>query len=235
MQDYYQVPIIAQGSNDIFVKLGFCPDVIRITEWASGLEIMWYRLQGPDTAITATAAGDKSVQTSQGVYLGSINKMTAAEMTADSDFTAFSDVNPVEDGMTANAVKLTSDLTGLTDHALLQFEAWRMQEPVFRSIHDGGDTVHTYWQDSSIDFKELGVSGPAAACNWLLYNLTNLNYAYIKDVQKPSGQSKYCRLLLAEAADGTATAAADIDDGDVALILPIRIAQYPLSDYGLMT
>lgn len=235
MRNYYTIPIIAQGSNDIFIQLGFCPDVVRITEWATGLEIIWYRLQGIDTAITVVAAGDKTVQSGQGVVLGSVDKAHGEEMTADADFTAFSDSNWAEDGMACNAVKLTSDLTGLTDHALLQFEAWRMQEPVIRAVHDGGDNCNTYFQDSSIDFKELGVSVDTTHAQWLLYNLSNNNYAYVKDVQKPSGQSKYCRLLTAEASDGTATAAADFDDDDVALILPRRIAQYPLSDYGLMT
>ena len=235
MREYYTCPIIAQGSNDIFLKIGFCPDVIRITEWATGLEMLWYRLQGIDTGITITAAGDKTVQTDQGIVLGSIEKAHGEAMTADTDFTAFSDSNWAEDGLTANAVKLTSDMTGLTDHALLMFEAFRMAEPVIRSVHDGGDAVHTYWQDASIDFRELGVSGMAAKCGWVLYNLTNTNYCYIYDVVKPAGQHKYCRLMTAEAADGTPTAAADFDDDDVALILPTRIAQYPLSDYGLMT
>jgi hypothetical protein len=196
---------------------------------------MWYRLQGPDTAITRVAAGDRTVQTAQGVYLGSVDKPHGEEMSADTDFTAFADVNWAEGGKTANAVKLTSDLTGLTDHALLTFEAWRCGVPVIRAIHDGGDNCNTYMQDSSIDFKELGVSVDVTRAQWLVYNLSNNNYAYVKDVQKPSGQSKYCRVLLAEATDGTATAAADIDDDDVLLLMPRRYAQYPLSDYGLMT
>jgi hypothetical protein len=235
MREYYAIPLIAQGSNDIFVPIGFCPDVIRITEWASGLEIVWCRWQGIDTAITIVAAGDKTVQTGEGVVLGSISEKDGVAMSADTDFTAFSDSNWAEGDLTANAVKLTSDLTGLTDHALLLFEAFRMSEPVIRAVHDGGDTVHTYFQDSSIDFRELGVSGGAAECSWLLYNLSNNNYCFISDVVRPSGQAKYCRLMTAEAKDGTATAAADFDDDDVALILPRRIAQYPLSDYGLMT
>lgn len=235
MKDYYTIPIIAQGSNDIFIKLGFCPDVIRITEWATGLGIMWYRLRGLDTAITRVAAGDRTVQTDQGIVLGSMQPAHGEVMTADSEFTAFSDSNWSEDGMDCNAVKLTSDLTGLTDHALLQFEAWRMCEPVIRAIHDGGNNSNTYFQDSSIDFRELGVSAQHDRAQWLLYNTSNNNYCYVKDVVKPAGQRKYCRLLSAEATDGTPTASADFDDGDVVLVLPRRIAQYPLSDYGLMT
>lgn len=234
MRDYFTCPIIAQGANDIFLKIGFCPDVVRITEWATGLEMMWYRLQGIDTSITIVAAGDKTVQTGEGVVLGSINAAHGEEMTADTDFTAFTNSNWAENDLTANAVKLTSDLAGLTDHALLQFEAWRMMEPIIRSVHDGGAS-HVFWQDTDIDFRELGVSSQDGRAQWLLYNMSNNNYAYIKEVVKPVGQTKYNKLLLAEAADGTPTAAAAIADADVALILPRRIAQYPLSDYGLMT
>lgn len=235
MKDYFCCPIIAQGANDIFLKIGFCPDVIKITEWATGLGIIWYRLQGIDTAITRVAAGDRTVQSGQGIVLGSIEKDHGEEMTADTDFTAFSDSNWAEDGMTANAVKLTSDLTGLTDHALLMFEAFRMQVPVIRAVHDGDTNNNTYFEDSSIDFKELGVSDQWNRAQWLIYNLSNNNYAYISEVIKPVGKAKHCRLRLAEATDGTATASADIDTGDVALILPRKYAQYPLSDYGLMT
>jgi len=235
MRDYYTQPIIAQGANDIFLQIPWCPDVIRLTEWATGLGVTWYRLQGIDTAITRVAEGDRTVQSGQGIVLGSVSAANGEEMTADTEFTAFSDSNWVENGLAVNAVKLTSDLTGLTDHALIQFEAWRMQEPVIRAVHDGGDNVNTYFQDSSIDFLELGVSAQYNRCQWLLMNKSNNNYCYIVDVQKPSGQSKHCRLVTAKASDGTPTAAADFDDGDVAYIFPRRIAQYPLSDYGLMT
>jgi hypothetical protein len=235
MNDYICIPVIAQGANDIFLKLGFCPDVVKITEWATGLGVIWYRLQGNDTSITRVAAGDRTVQTGEGIVLGSINKMTAEEMTADTDFTAFSDSNWSEDGMQANAIKLTSDLAGLTDHALLMVEAFRSKIPVIRAIHDGGDDCNTYFQDSSIDFRELGVSEDTTRAQWLVYNLSNNNYAWVKEIQKPSGQTKYCRVLVAEATDGTATAAADFDDDDVLLLLPRQYAQYPLSDYGLMT
>ena len=231
--NYHCQPIIAQGANDIFLKLGFCPDVVRITEWATGLEVIWYRLQGIDTSITIVAAGDKTVQTGEGIVLGHIAE-DVIDMDADADFTAFSDSNWHEAGKDANAIKLTSDLAGLTDHALLQLEAWEIQVPVIRAVHDGGDNCNTYFQDASIDFEKLGVVSSPTAPTWLLLNTSNNNYAYIGEVQAVTDKANKCRLTLVTAA-GAAMASADIDDGDVALIMPVRYAQYPLSDYGLMS
>ena len=69
MKDYFCMPVIAQGSNDIFIRTGFCPDVVKFTEWATGLGFEWFRGQGNDTGITRVAAGDRTVQTDQGVKL----------------------------------------------------------------------------------------------------------------------------------------------------------------------
>jgi len=110
-------------------------------------------------------------------------------------------------------------------------EAWRQSVPVVRAVHDGTTSANTYFEDRSIDFKEQGVCGEQ---QWLLFNITNTNYAHIGKVQKPAGQTKHCRLTLVDSG-GTAMAAADCDTSDVALIMPKREAQYPLSDYGHMT
>ena len=224
MKDHFCLPVIAQGSNDIFIRLGFCPDVVKFTEWATGLGFEWFRGQGNDVGITRTAAGDRTVQTAQGVklvYFEDIpHKLTA-------------DPTEVEAGdwAHANGIQLTSDVTGLTDHALLMVEAWRIDINFVRSVHDGGDAVHTYWQDSSLDFSENGVSGGQ---KYILYNLTNNNYAHIGAVQRPSGQEKHCRVTLVDSG-GTALTAADIDDDDVCIVLPKDSCQYPLSDYGTMS
>ena len=229
MQDYVCKPIIGQGANDIFVRLGFCPDVIRLTEYATGLEVIWHRVMGFDSPITIVAAGDKTIQTSgEGIDLVAFSD---EPYNLTSDPTAFSDANPVENDQQANGIKLTSDLAGLTDHAIIMLEAWRQSIPIVRAVHDGGDNKNTYFQDASVDFKEQGVSGSQ---QWLLFNITNTNYCHIGAVQKPSGQTKHCRLTAVDSG-GTALAACDFDDDDVALIMPKRDAQYPLSDYGHMT
>jgi len=228
MRDYYTQPILAQGSNDIFVRIGFCPDVVRLTEWATGIEMSWYRLQGADTSATTDANGSITVQTTQGMKLVAFTEESTA-MTG--DLTAFTDVNPVEDGESANGVQLTSDLTGLTDNALLTFEAWRMEVPVLRGVHDGTTSSNTYFEDSSVDFKKNGVCGGQ---QWIIHNTTNNNYCYVGEVQKPSGKTKACR-LTSVLADGTATTAADFDTSDVVLVMPIRYSQYPLTDCTIMT
>jgi hypothetical protein len=230
---YYSNMIIAQGSNDIFLKIGFGADKVHIREWATGLQMTWYRLQGIDTAGTIDANGSITIQSGQGVVLGHIEK-EIYDMTADTDFTAFSDSNWWENGATANAIKLTSDLTGLTDHAILHVEAWGIQVPVIKAVHDGGDNCTNYAQDSSIDFEKLGVVSSPTKPTWLCYNKSNNNYAYVGEVLSVSGKANKCKITLVNAA-GTAVTAADIDDGDVLYLMPREYAQYPLSDYGLMT
>lgn len=224
---------IAQGSNDVFLRIGFCPDFVRIVEHATGLEIMWFRLKGLDQDVTRVAAGDRTVNTGQGVVLGHMAKIPY-DMTADTDFTAFSDANWLENNMEANAIKLTSDITGLTDHAMMFYEAWRMDYPAIRAVHDGGDNCNTYFQDASIDFEKLGVVSSPTNPQWLLYNVTNNNYAHIGAVQKVTDKANKCRVTLVTAA-GVATSAADIDDGDIGILIPKMHAQYPLGDYGHMT
>ena len=224
MREHYCAPIIAQGSNAIYVRLGFCPDVVRFTEWASGLGFEWFRGQGNDTGITRVAAGDRTVQTDQGVKLVYFDDLPHK-------LTAVPTIVEAGDWQKANGIWLTSDITGLTDHALLMLEAFRIDNAFSRGVHDAGDAVDTYFEDSSMDFQLNGVCGGQ---KWILYNLTNNNYAHISSVVKPSGTSKYSRLMLSDSA-GTATTAADIDDDDVCIVLQKDMAQYPLSDYGHMT
>jgi hypothetical protein len=224
MNQYFCLPVIAQGANDIFIRIGWCPDLVRITEWATGLGVEWYRAMGNDVAITRAAAGDRTVQSGQGIKLV---KFT------DVPHQLSADPSEVEAGDWANAngIQLTSDLTGLTDHAVLMVECFRISCPFVRAVHDGTTSANTYFEDSSIDFKENGVQGGQ---KWILFNVNNTNYAHIGAVQKPAGQSKYCRLTLVDSG-GTAMTLADSDTGDVAIIMPKDMAQYPLSDYGHMT
>jgi len=231
MKDYVKRLVIAQGANDIFLPIGFCPDTIRITEYATGLEILWHRDSGIDQSITIVAAGDKTVSTDKGIKLCAFDPALDLNGNYTADPTPFSDANPVEDGKAANGIHLTADCVGLTDHAILVVEAWRSDFTLVRGVHDGDTNNACYFQDASVDFAENGISGGQ---KFILINKSNNNYAHIGDVIKPEGQTRYCRLLLTDAA-GNAMAAADIDTGDVALIMPKAWAQYPLSDYGHMT
>lgn len=222
MKEHFCQPVIGQGSNAIYVRLGFCPDVVKLTEWATGLAFEWYRGQGNDTGINADATGDRTVQTDQGVKLVYFEDIPHK-------LTAVPTVVEAGDWQKANGIQLTSDLTALTDHALLMCEAFRMDVPFTRGVHDGTTSSNTYFEDSSMDFAHQGVCGGQT---WILYNMTNNNYAHISSLVKVT--DKYSRLMLSDAA-GTATTAADIDTSDVCLIMQKDMAQYPLSTYGHMT
>jgi len=102
---------------------------------------------------------------------------------------------------------------------------------IARGVHDGTTSSNTYFEDTGVDFRELGVSGGQ---NWVIFNTTNNNYAYVKSLQK-SSTGRYGRLNTSKDLLGTATSAADFDTGDVCLVMNKKYIQYPLSDYGLMT
>ena len=228
--NYICIPIIGQGSNDIYQRLGFCPDSIKLTEYGTGLEAKWHRVIGNDQCIDSAAAGDKLVKTTMGINLVAF---TADPIDMSADLVPLSGAMPVVDGAAANGVHLTSDLSVLTDHKVVILEAWGSSGVnVIRATHDGTTSSNTYFEDSNVDFRDNGVCGGQ---KYVIYNLTNNNYAYVKDVQKPSGKSRYCRLTTATTTTGTATTAADFDTSDVVLVMPLKWAQYPLSDYGLMT
>ena len=38
MKEHFCMPAIAQGANAIYIRIGFCPDIVKFTEWATGLE-----------------------------------------------------------------------------------------------------------------------------------------------------------------------------------------------------
>jgi hypothetical protein len=224
MKNYHSQLAIGAGANDLFIRLGFCPDIVRVTEFGTGLGATWFRGQGNDASITRVAAGDRTVNTDKGVKLVCFDDVPLSQS---------SDPVEVEAGewYKANGIQLTSDIGVLTDGALLLVESWRLSLPFVRTVHDGGDNKNTYFQDSSIDFKDAGISGGQ---QFILINQSNDNYAYVKSVERPAGQGKHCRLNLSDAA-GNATAAADIDDNDIAYVLPKDSVQYPMSDIGIMT
>ena len=121
-----------------------------------------------------------------------------------------------------------------TDEEIVMVEAWRMNHPWIRCVHDGAANSHTYFEDASFDFLKLGVSSNG---QWFIFNASNGNYAYIKSVVKPMGKSKYCRLYTATSAgiDADATTAADFTTADVCYVFSSAGAQYPMSDLTIMT
>ena len=107
-----------------------------------------------------------------------------------------------------------------------------MTTPCVYTVHDGTTDSDTYWEDSSIDFEKAGVSGGQ---KWILFNLENKNYAYVKEVQKPSGKTKKCKLTLAIDSSGTAATAANSDTADVGILMLATNVQYPMVNMGVMT
>lgn len=212
-------------ANDLFVKLGFCPLFVRVTNLADGTEEFWSMTMGNDAGISRVAAGDRTANTDKGIKLVKFEEARAID--EDSDPTAVEPGNWYE----ADGIQITSDAVLLGDDNLLLIEAKRMDlhSLIVRAVHDGGDATNTYIQDGSVDFREAGVSS-----GWIVYNQTNGNYAYVGAVQRPSGNNKYCRCTLVDS-NGDALTAADIDDDDVLFLFSKDNAGYPLSDIGAMT
>lgn len=220
---YFCTAVPTMDANDCFVRIGWCPEVVRVTKISDGQDNMWCRLMGNDASLSRVAAGDRTANTDRGIKLVQFDKETANQS---SDPTT---INP-EEWYKANGVQLTADIAFLADDNIVLVEAWRSLGPrVIKAVHDGGDATNTYIQDASIDFSLAGVSE-----GFVVYNLTNGNYAFVGDVQKPQGQKKYCRLTLVDAA-GNATTAADIDDDDVLYVYPPKHFPYPYTDIGIMT
>lgn len=225
------IHLLGQGTAAVtYFRLGFCPVYVKVTglveedvmEWALPM------LVSPDGIETVDSTGVRTLDGTDGIYLVQFNDGLGDAPGAGGAPTA---LEPAE-WYKANGIKITAAVAAIADTHPYIVEAHRLTVPIIRAVHDGGDTVHTYFQDSSVDFKEAGVSGGQS---WVIINENNDNYGYVTSVSKPSGQTKHCRLNTAENAAGDATAAADFDDDDVCFIIPAGWTQYPLSDIGAMT
>jgi len=226
MDNYFSTYVVTMDSNDIFVPIGWCPDVVRVTNIYDGQDNLWTRLMGTDGGLERAAAGDRNLRTDKGIKLV---KFTDSVLNTTSDPSEVDPSNWVE----ANGIQITSDAAMMNDNYVVLVEAWRMNNVFIKATHDGTTSSNTYFEDASFDFLELGVSGNG---QWLIYNITtNCDYAYVKSVTKPMGKSKHCRIYTATDAAGTATTAADFDTGDICYIFPVSAAWYPMSDIGLMT
>lgn len=209
-----------------YFALGFCPAKIRITGTTEEDVNEWFVNMPVNDSIGVTDSdGIRALDTSHGITLVSFSDPN------DPENATITDLEPAE-WYKANGVKIGSGAASIANTVPYVLEAWGMPFPIVRGVHDGGATKHTYFQDSSVDFEEAGVSGGQS---WIIINVTNDNYAYVKAVQRPAGQAKMCRLTLAEDSSGTATAAADFNDADIVIVIPRQYAQQPLSGLGAMT
>ena len=226
MDNVHIQPLMATGANKTYIYLGFCPDVVEVVNATERVTGLWHRLLGNLYSVIRIADGTGTLETDEGISLVQFKK---PGVDLDSDPTVVTDPN------LADGILIADDWgagTGLTDGDLLWVKAYRASIPWVYAKHDGGDAEDDL-EDSSVDFLEAGVSGGQ---QWIAINLTNKDCAYVGEVVKPFGESKYSRCTLVNAS-GTAigATAADVDDDDEFLLMPKNCAQYPLSDIGLMS
>jgi len=219
-------------SADLYVKIGWCPDKVVLTHLDDGRQFIWNRVdhahyQGAACSggITVSATGGRALTTTEGIKLCKFTNSNILDVTADP-----ADVDGTN-WWEANGISISSNVSLLENDIMLEIEAWKMDYIWLKAYHDGTTSNNTYFEDTSYDFKELGVSGNG---QWLIYNQTNGNYAYVKSVKKGTG-GKHSRIYTATDTVGTATTAADFVTNDVCFIFPRSAACYPLSDIGAMT
>lgn len=219
-------PVMATGTKDIFVYLGFCPDLVEIVDYTAKVTAKWHRVLGNDAALISTPDGTDGSEDvtaaadDKGIKLCRFNKPGV-----DLD----SDPKEVTDPNEADGIIITSDLgsgdTSMSDGDILWVYAWAQQTPFVRAKHDGGSKP--YLKDSDIDFKEAGVSEGQL---WVAINITQKKYAYVGEIQKPFGESKHNKVTLTDSGGNAITS--NMADDDVIWLMPKDEAQYPLSDVG---
>ena len=219
----YHGQFVMGTAADTYIRCGFCPDMVRITDFTTRICLTWARVMG--LIGVAQAAAGTGTQDTDAVSLVAFSENPEDLSSAPSDIEAAQWYN-------ANGFRIDAGVAAIPDASLCYVEAWGSPIPMVPLVHDGGST-HLFIQDSSVDLVEAGVVGNG---DWIVINTSNDNYAFLGAISKPSGQTKYCKALLYEDANlTTATAAADIADADVLVLMRHRDAQYPLSGIGLMT
>jgi len=225
MAKYANGYLVVMDTNDSFVRTGFCPEKVRITYLADGQDNLWVRMLGNDASLSRVAAGDRTANTDKGIKLVQFT---------DEPLNISADPSAVDPGefYKANGFQITSDVAFLADDTIIFWEAWGMDDVWVKCTHDDTTSSNTFAGDASYCFKEIGVT-PG---NWIVYNQTNGNYAYVKSIaKKTANATKYSRIYTATDREGTATTAADFDTSDVFFVFPVSSAWWPLSDIGLMT
>ena len=219
-----QMMFLAQGTGAaMYFNLGFCPARVDIQGSVEEDSVVWtidlaagYGLESID------ADGITALTTATGITLvkfddepGSMPGSGGAPST-------------VEPGRfwEANGIGIGASAAANVDGNPFTVQCFRMNIPIIRAVHDGTTNSNTYFEDSSIDFFEAGVSDNG---KFILVNESNDNMAYVGTITKPSGKSRYCRIYTYEDEGlATATATADFDTSDVVFIIPRQYIQYPL-------
>ncbi len=218
-----------QGTGAItYLRLGFCPVHVRIVGGTVPDLLEWFLpVLADGNGVSTLGSTGARTYGAPGIQLVKFNDPP------DGLPGAGGAPEVLENGRwyEANGIAIDAAVTTIVDGNEAIVMATPMDVTMVKGVHDGGASG-VFFQDGSMDFRDAGVEGGQS---WILINESNDNYAYVKTVEKPAGQRKYCRLTLAENAAGDATSAAAIADADVAIIIPKQYAQYPLSDLGAMT
>ena len=236
MAEYFSNIVPMTNTADLFVRIGFAPDVVRLTHLDDGRQFILNRCEhghyqgaAASGGIAFTTTGGAALSTTAaGIALCKFAEPADDLTQGGSDPVTVDSTNWTE----GNGIKCCQTMDLLENDILLLVEAWRMNYVWLKAYHDGTTSSNTYFEDSSYDFRELGVSGNG---KWIIYNQTNGNYAYVKKVTKPADKTRHCRIYTALDVDGTATTAADFDTSDVCYLFPVDACPYPMSDIGKMT
>lgn len=225
MEQYFNALVVTKDTNDLSVRIGWCPEVVRLTNITEGKGLTWTRIMGNDSSLERVAAGDLTANTDKGIKLCQFTG-PMKDMTADPTV-----IDPAE-WYDANGITITADVAFLADDVVVLVEAWRStNRRAVKGVHDGTTSSNTYFEDASYDFKKAGFK-----VGDIVYNQTNANYGFIKEITKPIDKAKFCRVYTATDRAGlNATAAADFDTSDVVFIIPIELEWYPLTDLTEMT
>ena len=220
----YHSQFVTGTAADTYIRTGFCPDMVKIMDFTTGIQLIWSRIMG-NIGVQISAAGDAAQDTD------AVSLVTFTDNPEDLS-SAPSDVEAAK-WYDANGFRIDAGVIAIPDASLCFVEAWGSPIPMVRLVHDGGST-HLFIQDSSVDLIKAGVVGNG---DWIVINATaNDNYAFVGAISRPSGSDVYSKALLYEDANlTTATDTATIVDTDVLVLMRHRDCQYPLSGIGLMT
>jgi len=186
---------------DIAVRLGFCPDHVLVVQIGVGIETLWYRTMPADSELSRVAAGDRTYSTDKGIKPIMIEGVLGSEVVTELESA---------DYFRCNGFQIEDDSPVNINATALHWYAWGSGPYPIRAVHDGGNTCNTYLEDSSLDFRDLGVTP-----GFVIINATNDDRGVVASVEKPTDKSRYCRLNI-----GGGVAGADIDDDDVCYVMP---------------
>lgn len=221
-------PVMATGTNDIYVYLGFCPDYVEVVNYSQKVKGEWHRALGNDASLTMVPEGTDDNELVPYAESGSGVKLCRFEKPGVDRSDA---PEVVTDPNEADGIIITADFgnesgsTAMNSGDTLWIYGWRAATPFVRAVHDGGSVV--YLKDTDMDFMEQGVSGDQ---QWIAINKTQGSYAYVGDVQQPFGENRYNKVTLTDSGGNAITST--MSDNDVFWLMPKDEAQYPLSDIG---